>query len=117
MKITFYENRLSRICYFCFIVLVLLVFSAPDVFAQRTQNRLINPILPMRDGAVERFMGTFYAIGEATTGNIYSSKNLTTWSGPVMAVTTNEATWLNDPKWTEGSRYKEIQAGDLVYRN
>lgn len=117
MKITFYENRLSRICYFCFIVLVLLVFSAPDVFAQSTQNRLINPILPMRDGAVERFMGTFYAIGEATTGNIYSSKNLTTWSGPVMAVTTNEATWLNDPKWTEGSRYKEIQAGDLVYRN
>lgn len=117
MRITFIENRLSQIYFFFILVFAFSAFSMPATIAQSTQNRHINPILSMRDGAVERFMGSFYAIGEATTGNIYYSKNLTNWSSPVMAVTTNEANWLNDPKWTEGSRYKEIQAGDLVYRN
>src|SRR5690606_22686982 len=76
-----------------------------------------NPVLSMRDGATERFMGIYYAIGEGTKGNIYYSKDMFNWSGPVFAVPTNEATWLNDPKWTQASVYKEMQAGDIIYRN
>lgn len=87
-----------------------------SLFGQET-NRLTNPILSMRDGAVERFMGYFYAIGEGTAGKIYTSQNLIKWSGPTLAVTTDKATWLNDPQWTEASVYTGIMAGDLVYRN
>ena len=39
------------------------------------------------------------------------------WSGPVLAVTTNEATWLNDPKWTQAYTYKQVGAGDILFRN
>ncbi|MEA4981770.1 MAG: family 43 glycosylhydrolase, partial [Paludibacter sp.] len=88
-----------------------------SAFAQPIQNRYSNPVLSMRDGATERLMGYYYAIGEATNGNIYYSKDMVNWSGPVLAVTTNEATWLNDPKWTQAYVYKEMQAGDLIYRN
>lgn len=76
-----------------------------------------NPILPMRDGAVERFMGKYYATGEATGGNIYSSKDLINWSKPVLGVTMHEATWLNDPKWAQSYTYNDFQAADLIYRN
>jgi len=85
--------------------------------AQSTDNRLCNPVLNMRDGAVERFNGMYYAIGEATKGNIYYSKDLVHWSGPVFAVAANEALWLKDPKWTQAYTYKEVGAGEIVYRN
>lgn len=71
----------------------------------------------MRDGAVERFMGKYYATGEATGGNIYSSEDFINWSKPVLGVTMNEAKWLNDPQWTQSYTYKEFQAADLIYRN
>ncbi|OJV36154.1 MAG: hypothetical protein BGO29_00980 [Bacteroidales bacterium 36-12] len=110
------KNKFFDFCkYILIISLCFLSFQGVD--AQPVQNRLINPILPMRDGAVERYMGMYYAIGEATRGNIYYSKDLFNWSGPVLAVTTNEATWLNNPKWTQASVYKEMQAGDIIYRN
>lgn len=85
--------------------------------AQSADNRLCNPVLSMRDGAVERFNGMYYAIGEATKGNIYYSKDLVHWSGPVFAVAANEALWLKDPKWTQAYTYKEVGAGEIVYRN
>lgn len=110
------KNKFSDFCKYILILLSCLL-SFQGVDAQPVQNRLINPILPMRDGAVERYMGMYYAIGEATRGNIYYSKDLFNWSGPVLAVTTNEATWLNNPKWTQASVYKEMQAGDIIYRN
>lgn len=87
------------------------------MFAQSSQNRLYNPVLSMRDGAVERYLGNYYAFGEATQGKIYYSKNLINWLGPVQAITTNEATWLNDSQWTQASVYKGIMAGDIMYRN
>lgn len=99
------------------LLVVLITGNFSSIIAQPTQNRLYNPVLPMRDGAVERFMGYYYAIGEATEGKIYNSKNLINWLGPVQSVTTNEATWLNDPKWTQASVYTGVMAGDILYRN
>ena len=101
---------------FTYIFLLILTVNQYS-FAQPIQNRFSNPVLSMRDGATERLMGSYYAIGEATNGNIYYSKDMVNWSGPVLAVTTNEATWLDDPKWTQAYVYKEMQAGDLIYRN
>jgi hypothetical protein len=85
--------------------------------AQSSEKRFYNPVLNMRDGAVERYLGIYYAIGEGTKGNIYYSKDMVNWSGPVLAVTTSEATWLNDPQWPNADSYKNIQAGDIIYRN
>ena len=98
-------------------ILFLLLIASPCGFAQTTQNRLYNPVFNMRDGCVERYMGNYYALGTGTSGKIYSSKNMFTWTGPVFAVPTTEATWLNDPKWTEADGYKEVGAGDIFFRN
>src|SRR5690554_6396093 len=87
---------------------ILSVFGFQFLLAQPLQNRLVNPVLSMRDGATERFMGIYYAIGEGTKGNMYYSKDMFNWSGPVFAAPTNEAIWLNDPKWTQASVYKEM---------
>lgn len=100
------------------LILISLFLLVPQLIsAQSTDNRLCNPVLSMRDGAVERFNGMYYAIGEATKGNIYFSKDLVHWSGPVFAVAANEALWLKDPKWTQAYTYKEVGAGEIVYRN
>jgi len=112
MKIKFFYFS-----YFRFTLLLLSVFGFQFLLAQPVQNRLCNPMLSMRDGSVERFMGFYYAIGEGTKGNIYYSKDMINWSGPVLAVTTNEATWLNDPKWTQAYTYKQVGAGDILFRN
>jgi hypothetical protein len=80
-------------------------------------NVLNNPIVSIYDGCIERFMGNYYAMGTGTVGKIYTSKNLITWSTPVLAATTDEATWLNDPQWTQANTYKRVGAGDILYRN
>ncbi|MDO9634768.1 MAG: family 43 glycosylhydrolase, partial [Paludibacter sp.] len=85
--------------------------------AQFPEKRLCNPLLPMRDGAVERFMGKYYATGEAVKGNVYYTKDLIHWSEPVKAISADKATWLKDPKWSQSYTYKEFQAADLIYRN
>ncbi|OJV37652.1 MAG: hypothetical protein BGO29_12195 [Bacteroidales bacterium 36-12] len=100
-----------------FFVALLLLLVSNSLFAQTTQNRLYNPVFNMRDGAVEKFMGHYYVFGTSTAGKMSYSKNLINWSGPVTAITTNEATWLNNPKWTQASTYKEMGAGDMIYRN
>lgn len=95
----------------------LIIFGAHKLPAQPLQNKLINPVFDMRDGAVEKFMGQYYVFGTGTKGKMSSSKNLTHWTAPVVAIRTNEATWLNNPKWTQASAYGEIGAGDMIYRN
>ena len=73
MKIKFFYFS-----YFRFTLLLLSVFGFQFLLAQPVQNRLCNPMLSMRDGSVERFMGFYYAIGEGTKGNIYYSKDMIT---------------------------------------
>ena len=87
------------------------------ITALHSQIYYSNPVLNLRDGSIERFMGYFYATGEASNGNIYPSKDMVSWGTPTLGITTNEATWLNDPKWTEAYTYKELQAADILYRN
>ncbi len=81
------------------------------------QQEFVNPVLNMRDGCIERHRGFYYAMGGETFGTIYRSKNLVSWSNGVKAVTTDGATWLNDPQWTQSSTYTRMDAGDLLYRN
>ncbi len=80
-------------------------------------QKLNNPIVPIYDGCVERFMGYYYAMGTGTMGQIYSSKDLINWSDPVLAAKTDEATWLNDPQWNQRGVYTRVGAGDILYRN
>lgn len=117
MKTTFFAPLFQTQKMRLLVWLPLLVLFTIKLPAQVPAKRLTNPILSMRDGAVERFMGGYYAIGEATNGKIYYSKDLIKWSAPVLAVTTNLATWLDDPQWAQASVYKNILAGDLIYRN
>ncbi len=95
------------------------LFACPGIiFSQPQADRLSNPvILGLRDGCVERFMGYYYAMGAGTRGKLYPSKNMVNWGDGVQSITTNGALWLNDPKWTQASTYKEVQAGDIAYRN
>lgn len=98
-------------------ILLVLLLIATCVPAQLLQNQYSNPVLNMRDGSVERYRGYYFAIGEGTKGKIYTSKDLVNWYEPVLAVTTDEATWLNDSQWPNAAHYKNIQAGDIIYRN
>lgn len=97
---------------FCFLALLPVI-----TFSQETKSKLNNPVVTIYDGCVERFMGYYYAMGTGTVGKIYKSKNLITWTGPALAAETNEATWLNDSKWTQAYVYKRVGAGDILYRN
>jgi hypothetical protein len=81
------------------------------------ENKLNNPVVTIYDGCVERFMGNYYALGTGTAGKMFTSKNLISWTDPVLAATTDEAAWLNDPKWTQAYTYKRVGAGDILYRN
>ncbi|MEA4975543.1 MAG: family 43 glycosylhydrolase, partial [Paludibacter sp.] len=101
----------------CFLFLFGAGIKQTKVNAQPVLNRHTNPIVEIYDGCVERYMGYYYALGTGTVGKIYNSKNLTAWSGPVLAVPTNEATWLNDPKWTQSYTYNRVGAGDIIFRN
>jgi uncharacterized protein YjdB len=101
----------------CFLFLFGAGIKQMKVNAQPVLNRHTNPIVEIYDGCVERYMGYYYALGTGTVGKIYNSKNLTAWSGPVLAVPTNEATWLNDPKWTQSYTYNRVGAGDIIFRN
>ena len=101
----------------CFLFLFGAGIKQMKVNAQPVLNRHTNPIVEIYDGCVERFMGYYYALGTGTVGKIYNSKNLTTWSGPVLAVPTKEATWLSDPKWTQAYTYNRVGAGDILFRN
>ncbi|MGN0069251.1 MAG: family 43 glycosylhydrolase [Prevotella sp.] len=83
----------------------------------QAQSLYANPVLNMRDGCIERFGGYYYALGGETFGKIYQSKDMVSWSNGVLAVGTDQATWLNDPQWTQASTYKRVGAGDIVYRN
>ena len=88
------------------------------LYAQPEGYKFINPVtLGLRDGCVERFMGKYYAMGGGTKGKIRSSANLVEWTNDILAITTDEAIWLNDPQWTEAYVYKEVAAGDIIYYN
>ncbi|MBR0274875.1 MAG: family 43 glycosylhydrolase, partial [Prevotella sp.] len=87
------------------------------ILTAKAQQGFVNPVHNMRDGCVERHRGYFYIMGEETKGTISRSKDMVSWSNPVKAVTTDGATWLNDPQWTQAYTYKQVQAGDLIYRN
>lgn len=99
-----------------YFILCFLLMSV-GVSTQSVQPGWTNPLLPMRDGAIERFMGKYYATGEAVKGNVYYTEDLIHWSEPVKAVSADEATWLKDPRWSQSYTYKEFQAADLIYRN
>ncbi|MDR1809654.1 MAG: family 43 glycosylhydrolase, partial [Prevotella sp.] len=101
----------------CHTVLIGLLLLSSPLYPQEDKNKLKNPILNMQDGAVERFMGYYYAMGGGTAGKIYTSKNMVSWGNAVQAINTNEATWLNDPQWTQRTEYKSVGAGDILYRN
>lgn len=96
-----------------FLAITILILLSQSLFAQK----LSNPVVPIYDGCVERFMGYYYAMGTGTMGQIYSSKDLINWSDPVLAAKTDEATWLNDPQWNQRSVYTRVGAGDILYRN
>ena len=96
-----------------FLAITILILISQSLFAQK----LSNPVVPIYDGCVERFMGYYYAMGTGTMGQIYSSKDLINWSDPVLAAKTDEATWLNDPQWNQRSVYTRVGAGDILYRN
>lgn len=96
-----------------FLAITILILLSQSLFAQK----LSNPVVPIYDGCVERFMGYYYAMGTGTMGQIYSSKDLINWSDPVLAAKTHEATWLNDPQWNQRSVYTRVGAGDILYRN
>jgi len=81
------------------------------------QDTYTNPVVNYRDGAVERFGGYFYGMGQGQAGRIFRSKDLVHWDSGTLAVTTGGATWLNDSKWTQAYTYKQVGAGDLVYLN
>ena len=85
--------------------------------AQTVRTDYVNPVLKLEDGGVERFMGYFYATGQASKGNIWPSKDLVSWLTPTLGITTNEATWLDDPQWTQAYTYKQLQAADITYLN
>lgn len=93
---------------FCFIL------EISNLSIAQTLN---NPIVPIYDGCIERFMGKYYAMGTGTLGKIYASKDLINWEEPVLAAKTDEATWLNDPQWNQREVYNRIGAGDILYRN
>ena len=95
----------------------LTVIAAAAWLSATAQQKFINPVLNMRDGCIERHRGYYYAMGGGTQGTIYRSRDMVSWSNPVKAVTTDGATWLNNPKWTQASTYKQVGAGDLLYRN
>lgn len=95
-------------------VLLILLSVFLGVVAQNTYN---NPVLNMRDGCVERWRGYYYALGGETFGRIYSSKDMLKWTDAGQGITTTEATWLNNPQWTEASAYIRVDAGDIFYRN
>ncbi len=99
-------------------ILICISAYSGTIFSQPQADRLCNPvILGLRDGCVERFMGYYYAMGAGTKGKFYPSKNLVNWGDATQSITTDKALWLNDPKWTQASTYKEVQAGDITYRN
>ena len=93
------------------------VAAGMTILTAKAQQGFVNPVHNMRDGCVERHRGYFYIMGEETKGTISRSKDMVSWSNPVKAVTTDGATWLNDPQWTQAYTYKQVQAGDLIYRN
>ncbi len=105
-----------KILFRTFIFFILILYST-GLFSQDANNKVSNPVVMIYDGCIERFMGYYYAMGTGTVGKIYQSKNLVTWSGPTLAAETNEATWLDDPKWTQAYTYKRVGAGDILYRN
>ena len=82
-----------------------------------TSTKLVNPVVALNDACIERFAGYYYAIGNPSKGKIYSSKDMVAWDTPVQCVTTSGAKWLDNPLYTEAYTYKQIGAGDLVYRN
>ena len=116
MKNRFLFNCSIKICR-AFFIFTLYMIGSEWMNAQPLSNRHINPVFNMRDGAVEKFMGHYYAFGTGTRGGMYHSKNMTTWSGPVTAILANEAIWLDDPQWNQRGTYKEVGAGDIIFRN
>lgn len=101
-----------------FVICFITIHSEIVLSQPLAKTDYVNPvILSLRDGCVERFMGYYYAMGGGTKGKIRASKDMINWAEGVQAVTTTAATWLNDPQWTEAYVYKEVAAGDILYRN
>ena len=84
-------------------ILLPVVAAGMTILTATAQQGFVNPVHNMRDGCVERHRGYFYIMGEETKGTISRSKDMVSWSNPVKAVTTDGATWLNDPQWTQAS--------------
>lgn len=77
-----------------------------------------NPVVEIYDGCIMKFGGKFYAMGTGTQGKIYWSDDMITWQGPLLVARSNEAKWLNDPKYGDQSDiYPRIGAGDLMHHN
>lgn len=112
-RVLSYKHSLGFIALFATAFLL-----SEKVQAQPEEYKFVNPVtFGLRDGCVERFMGTYYAMGGGTKGKMRTSTNMVDWGNEVLAVTTDKAKWLNDPQWTEAYVYKEVAAGDIIYHN